>query len=143
MNCRQKGGVMADIVVDSIRLAIDVATGFLPFVMSGDLGLLLTFWALGVLLGSIGPGLSLWLLANVMQIFGERSMVTAYILLSLFVMLLLFWTLHWIAVVVGVWRAAGAYPGPVEWAVVAKIVVVLLALSWLGVATSMWAEAKR
>ena len=84
--------------------------------MAGKERLVITYWIWGVI-GTAGVSFALGLLAG---LFG-LPLILAYLLILG----------YWVPVALGIWRSSSAYQGNQVWAILAKVAVVLGALSWV------------
>jgi hypothetical protein len=86
--------------------------GFFGNLSNGDFGLAKTYWLYGVLVG-----------------FVVNIAMTPITSIGLLIIVMLAYTAYEIPVIMGTWRAAKKYEGSKIWAVLAKIAVVLGAIS--------------
>jgi hypothetical protein len=107
--------VSIDETSDSNQHSHTGSGGFFAKLVNGDYGLARTYWVYGVLVGIV---------VNVITI-----PVTS---IALLIMIMLAHAVYGVAVLTGVWRASDRYTGPAVWAVLAKIAVVLGAISIFG-----------
>lgn len=84
--------------------------------MAGNEQLIITYWVWGV----IGTTVVSFLLGTLAGLFG-LPLILVYILVLA----------YWVPVAMGIWRSSSAYQGNQAWAILAKVAVVLGALSWV------------
>ena len=112
----QSGVKPSSVVDDSTASTVNPSAGFLTKLANGDFGLAKTYWLYGVAVSII-----------VNLIF---KTITKTITSAEFLAILLLWyTAYEILVLMGIWRATNKYRGLKVWAVLAKIAVVLGALT--------------
>ena len=90
----------------------------------GELGLTITFWLFGVL-----PTVLLFFLIqalpNKLLRFMTKSSIEAKIVLLLLLPLFFGFLWYWVLWIIGSWRAAGRYQGPIIWPVLIKFYLLL------------------
>ncbi len=90
--------------------------GFFKKLSDGDFGLAKTYWLFGVLVGGIGGNIVVTVVAM------SKS-------LALIIIIMLALIVYSVLQMIGVWNASNRYTGSKIWAVLAKIAVVLGALT--------------
>jgi len=93
---------------------IDSATNFLENLWNGKLGLAITYWVYGVL------GAFVWAVA-ILALDLEQESDSRKILIFLMMS-------YYVVVYVGIWRAASKYRGNRLWEILAKFLIVIIAL---------------
>ena len=92
--------------------------GFFNKLSSGDFGLAKTYWVFGVLVG-----IAIGILSSILGVFAGIGGIVCISLLH---------TIYVIPVALGTWRASNAYSGNKIWAILAKIAIVLGAISLIA-----------
>ena len=97
---------------------------FLKKIYRGDIKLITVYWLYGVLASSVGSVLLLLLFDFANRPENDNAAVAIVTLLLAVAFFVYLFILH-----VGIWRSSEKYKGPVIWNVLAKIAVVVSAVS--------------